>query len=173
MKFRFNICLGAGVLFFCLLTMGVHARDPEKIFVASEKPFGTFPLGEKIKFKVTYAGITVGEAESRVKEIVRINGRRTAEVKIRGQYVPVPVGTWLGASHALESCIGQKVEIEHRGMVAVRVIVRRDDHSRALYTRPHDALRGDTDVVSQATERFYKRYRIDAQVDQRGQGHVT
>jgi len=59
------------------------------------------------------------------------------------------------------------------GMVAVRVIVRRDDHSRALYTRPHDALRGDTDVVSQATERFYKRYRIDAQVDQRGQGHVT
>ena len=49
--------------------------------------------------------------------IVRINGRRTAEVKIRGQYVPVPVGTWLGASHALESCIGQKVEIEHRGMV--------------------------------------------------------
>lgn len=59
------------------------------------------------------------------------------------------------------------------GMVAVRVIVRRDDHSRALYTRPHDALRGDTDVVSQATERFYERYRIDAQVDQRGQGHVT
>ncbi len=59
------------------------------------------------------------------------------------------------------------------GMVAVRVIVRRDDHSRALYTRPHDALQGDTDVVSQATERFYKRYRIDAQVDQRGQGHVT
>jgi hypothetical protein len=59
------------------------------------------------------------------------------------------------------------------GMVAVRVVVRRDDHSRALYTRPHDALRGDTDVVSQATERFYKRYRIDAQVDQRGQGHVT
>jgi|GEM_PF-1687344 hypothetical protein len=59
------------------------------------------------------------------------------------------------------------------GMVAVRVVVRRDDHSRALYTRPHDALRGDTDVVSQATERFYERYRIDAQVDQRGQGHVT
>ncbi len=59
------------------------------------------------------------------------------------------------------------------GMVAVRVVVRRDDHSRALYTRPHDALRGDTDVVSPATERFYKRYRIDAQVDQRGQGHVT
>lgn len=47
---------------------------------------------------------------------MRINDRRTAEVKIRDQYIPVPVGTWLGASHALEMCIGQKVEIEHRGM---------------------------------------------------------
>ncbi len=89
MKFRFNICLGVGVLFFCLLTMGVHARDPEKIFVASEKPFGTFPLGEKIKFKVTYAGITVGEAESWVKEIVRINGRDAyhIEINIRSKFV--------------------------------------------------------------------------------------
>lgn len=48
--------------------------------------------------------------------IVRIDDRRTAEVKIRDQYTPVPVGTWLGASHALEMCIGRKIEIEHRGM---------------------------------------------------------
>ncbi|NLE59524.1 MAG: PDZ domain-containing protein [Planctomycetes bacterium] len=48
--------------------------------------------------------------------IVRINGRRTAEAKVRDQYMPVPVGTWLAASHALESCVGQKVEIEHRGI---------------------------------------------------------
>ena len=68
--------------------MGVHARDPEKSLWLP-KPFGTFLLGEKIKFKVTYAGITVGEAEPWVKEIVRINGRDAyhIEINIRSKFV--------------------------------------------------------------------------------------
>lgn len=48
------------------------------------------------------------------------------------------------------------------GMVAGRVVIRRDDHRGALYARPHDTLRGDADVVSQAAERFYDRCRIGA-----------
>ncbi len=53
--------------------------------------------------------------------IVRINGQRTAEGRKDGKRVPLPVYEWLGASYALEACIGQTVEIEHRGLQDTQV----------------------------------------------------
>jgi len=58
------------------------ARETEKIFPYSEKPATKIFLGEKIKFEISYLGITVGEAESEVKELVKVNGRDAYHIEI-------------------------------------------------------------------------------------------
>ncbi|HOE68204.1 MAG TPA: DUF3108 domain-containing protein [Candidatus Omnitrophota bacterium] len=79
-----------GALFLAMfLSANVHAAKPEKIFPPSGKPPARFFVGEKLKFKVTYAGITVGEAESVVKEIVAVNGRDAYHIEINIRSKPV------------------------------------------------------------------------------------
>lgn len=47
--------------------------------------------------------------------IVTINGKRTAEMEVNGQYLQVPVRLWIGASKVLQDCIGQTVDVQIRG----------------------------------------------------------
>jgi hypothetical protein len=70
--------------FFILMFVSAvsFARETEKIFPRSEKPVAKIFLGEKIKFEVSYLGLTVGEAVAEVKEIVKINGRDAYHIEI-------------------------------------------------------------------------------------------
>ena len=69
-------------LILVLLTPSGFSKESEKIFPASEKPAAKLFLGEKMKFEITYLGMTVGEAESEVKELVEMNGRDAYHVEI-------------------------------------------------------------------------------------------
>lgn len=48
----------------------------------SEKPPAGIYLGEKMVFEVSYLGLTVGQAESVVKEIVQVDGRDAYHIEI-------------------------------------------------------------------------------------------
>lgn len=79
-------------LFFlmaALLISGSSAQGAEKIFPRSEKPAAKIFLGEKIKFEVSYLGITVGEAVSEVKELVKMNGRDAYHIEINIRSRPI------------------------------------------------------------------------------------
>ncbi len=108
------------ILFF-LFSFFAFAGETEKIFPASDKPHapseklkvhGTRPgdlpgkenrsqdkpagkmfPGEKMKFKITCLGMTVGEAESEVGKLVKVNGRDAypVEISIRSR----PVLEWI------------------------------------------------------------------------------
>ncbi len=73
-----------GLLFFALILLipAGFSKETEKTFPASEKPATKMFLGEKMKFEITYLGMTVGEAESEVKELVKVNGRDAYRVEI-------------------------------------------------------------------------------------------
>jgi hypothetical protein len=71
-----------GALFFCFLVSPAYAAETGKVFPRSEKPATKIFLGEKIKFEVSYLGIIVGEAESEVKELVKVNGRDAYHIEI-------------------------------------------------------------------------------------------
>ena len=70
------------VFFLAGFVSSVFAGGTEKIFPVSEKPATRIFLGEKMKFEVTYLGLLVGEAESVVKEIVKVNGREAYHIEI-------------------------------------------------------------------------------------------
>ncbi len=72
-----------GLIFFCLFLFSLDLAAAEKIFPPAEKPERRFFLGEKIVFHIRYLGLTVGEASSEVKEIVKINGRDAYHIEIR------------------------------------------------------------------------------------------
>lgn len=67
---------------FLLLSSGGFAQESEKVFPRAEKPSSKLFVGEKIKFEVSYLGITVGEAVSEVKELVKVNGREAYHIEI-------------------------------------------------------------------------------------------
>jgi len=69
-------------LVLILLIPGSFAQEAEKVFPRSEKPAAKIFLGEKIKFVISYLGIPVGDAESEVKEIVKVNGRDAYHIEI-------------------------------------------------------------------------------------------
>ena len=66
-----------------LLLPNTFAKEPEKIFLVTDKPAAKLFLGEKLTFEVRYLGITVGDAISEVKEMVKINGRDAYHVEIQ------------------------------------------------------------------------------------------
>jgi len=70
------------VLFLTLFGSNAFSQGTEKIFPVSAKPVAKLFLGEKMKFEVTYLGLTVGEAESVVKELVKVNGREAYHIEI-------------------------------------------------------------------------------------------
>ena len=70
-------------LFLALLIPSCFAGGGEKLFPASEKPEGKLFLGEKLTFEVRYLGITVGDAVSEVKELVKVNGREAYHIEIQ------------------------------------------------------------------------------------------
>ena len=81
-------------IFLAILILGLSvsnafAGEPEKIFLASEKPAGKIFLGEKIKFEISYLGIPAGVAEAEVKEIVKVNGREAYHIEINVQSHPI------------------------------------------------------------------------------------
>ena len=76
-------------LAFLLFSPLAFSQGAEKIFPVSEKPAAKIFLGEKIKFEVSYLGITVGEAEAEVKELVKVNGRDTYHVEINVRSRPI------------------------------------------------------------------------------------
>jgi len=78
-----------GVLFFCGLAFSAHAAETERIFPRSEKSAAKIFLGEKIKFEVSYLGIIVGEAESVVKELVKVDGREVFHIEIQIRSRPI------------------------------------------------------------------------------------
>ena len=69
-------------LVLALFVSNASAQETEKVFPRSEKPATKIFLGEKIKFEVSYLGITVGEAKSEVKELVKVNGRDAYHIEI-------------------------------------------------------------------------------------------
>jgi len=77
------------VVTLVLLTSVGFAKEPEKVFPRSERPVAKLFLGEKIKFEVSYLGITVGEAVSEVKELVKVNGRDAYHIEINIHSRPV------------------------------------------------------------------------------------
>lgn len=70
------------LLILILLIPGSFAQGTEKVFPRSEKPAAKIFLGEKIKFEISYLGIIVGDAESEVKELVKVNGRDAYHIEI-------------------------------------------------------------------------------------------
>ncbi|OQA57831.1 MAG: hypothetical protein BWY42_00260 [Candidatus Omnitrophica bacterium ADurb.Bin277] len=75
----------AGTIFLLLFyfpAIPVFAAESETVYPPSERPAGGLFLGERIKFRITYMGLPVGEAESLVKEIVSVNGRDAYHVEI-------------------------------------------------------------------------------------------
>lgn len=76
-------------LFLALFVSNAAAEEIEKNFPAAEKPAAKIFLGEKLTFQVSYLGITVGEAESVVKEIVKVNGRDAYHIEISIRSRPV------------------------------------------------------------------------------------
>ena len=74
---------------FAFLVPVTFAQPAEKVFSRSEKPVAKLFLGEKIKFKVSYLGIVVGEAESEVKELVKIDGREAYHIEINIWSYPI------------------------------------------------------------------------------------
>ena len=78
-----------GTLFFCFLVFPAYAAETGKVFPRSEKSATKFFLGEKIKFEVSYLGIIVGEAESVVKELVKVNGRDAYHIEINIRSRPI------------------------------------------------------------------------------------
>ncbi|MFA5167396.1 MAG: DUF3108 domain-containing protein [Candidatus Omnitrophota bacterium] len=77
------------LLTLVLLVPVGSAQESEKIFLRSEKPATKIFLGEKIKFEISYLGITVGEAESVVKELVKVNGRDAYHIEINIRSRPI------------------------------------------------------------------------------------
>ncbi len=80
---------GMTILALVFLVPVCSAQEAEKIFSYSEKPAAKIFLGEKIKFEISYLGITVGEAESEVKELVKVNGRDAYHIEINIRSHPV------------------------------------------------------------------------------------
>lgn len=76
-------------LMLVLFVPVLSAREPEKAYPRSEKPAEKIFLGEKIKFEISYFGITVGEAESEVKGLVQVNGRDAYHIEVRVRSRPV------------------------------------------------------------------------------------
>ena len=66
----------AGVLLFLMvLAFPGLAKGTETVYPVPGAPVGKIFLGEKLRFEVSYMGLTVGDAVAEVKEIVKINGR--------------------------------------------------------------------------------------------------
>ncbi len=76
-------------LMLALFTLVSFAQETEKVFPPSERSAAKIFLGEKIKFKISYLGITVGEAESEVKEVVKVNGRDAYHIEINIRSRPI------------------------------------------------------------------------------------
>jgi len=76
------------LLFLMILTVPCPAKSAEPIYPISGSPAKKIFLGEKLKFEVSYLGVTVGDAAADVKEIVKVNGRDAyhivVEVRSRG-----------------------------------------------------------------------------------------
>lgn len=69
-------------LFLGSIPSGFAQEVPLKVFPASNKPARKIFIGEKLIYHVTYLGITVGEAESVVKEIVKVGDRDAYHIEI-------------------------------------------------------------------------------------------
>ncbi len=79
-------------LFFLTLVLLApisSAQEKGRVFAPSEKSAAKIFLGEKIKFEVSYLGITVGEAVSEVKELVKVNGRDAYHIEINIRSRPI------------------------------------------------------------------------------------
>lgn len=54
----------------------------EKVFSPSAEPLRTLSVGEKMTFKISYMGITVGEATSEVREVVKVGNREAFHIVV-------------------------------------------------------------------------------------------
>ena len=77
------------LLTIVLLASASFAQETGKVFPRSEKQAAKIFLGEKIKFEISYLGIVVGEAESEVKELVKVNGRDAYHIEINIRSRPI------------------------------------------------------------------------------------
>ena len=85
----FLVILMSLLIFTCCFGAKKGLSVTEKIFPKTDVPMGGLQVGEKIKFRISYLGMTVGEAESEIKEIVEINGRKAyhAVLKVRSKSI--------------------------------------------------------------------------------------
>jgi len=94
-------------------------------------------------------------------QITRIDGKQSALVEVNGQKRPGSVGHWLGASFALEKCVGRTVEVEHQGIQdRVPQTVKVEVTAEMLDTWPMRisyASKGELDLV---TERMTEIVRV-------------
>ncbi len=63
------------LLFLMIPAFPGRVMGEEKVYPAADLPAKTIFPGEKIKFEISYLGLTVGDATAEVTEIVKINGR--------------------------------------------------------------------------------------------------
>lgn len=61
----------------------------EKVFSLSEDHIRSIPLGEKMTFKVSYLGITVGEAVAEVREMVKVGQRDAYHIVVTARSGPI------------------------------------------------------------------------------------
>jgi len=72
-----------------LLTTPVFAKEPPPQFPAVQKPAAHFFTGEKLTYKISYLGMTVGEAEAEITGLETLRGRPVYHIVVRVKSHPV------------------------------------------------------------------------------------
>jgi len=77
-----------GILCFAVFANS-FAGEPLKVYPKVEKPATYLFVGEKLTYKISYLGLTVGEAEAEVAGLETLNGRLAYHVAVRVKSHPV------------------------------------------------------------------------------------
>ncbi|MBP9865625.1 MAG: DUF3108 domain-containing protein [Candidatus Omnitrophica bacterium] len=76
------------LIFFSLMP-AAFAKEPLPEYPAVQKPAGNFFVGEKLTYKISYLGLTVGEAEAEVSAMETLNNRSVYHMIVRVKSHPV------------------------------------------------------------------------------------
>jgi hypothetical protein len=87
---RVQVCLDPAFLIFVLLfNTAAFAKEPLPEYPAVQKPALHFFLGEKLSYKISYLGLTVGEATAEVAGMEMLNNRSAYHIIVRVKSHPV------------------------------------------------------------------------------------
>lgn len=72
-----------------MVTPRAFAKEPLPEYSAVQKPAAHFFLGEKLTYKISYLGVTVGEAEAEIAGMETLNSRAVYHIVVRVKSHPV------------------------------------------------------------------------------------